>query len=381
MLCFSDLVPWSHLIQLYLSVHSTLTQQTLHLQANLNTLNLNPPGGRSFDDSKQREVITIITAPPKLGESYKPQPERRFQDVLETAKKAHDQQERRRRYPNLPLYWLDDVALSDGEVDDITIVTSYINLGRYSNPHSKLSYSPEVYRNYMKVFGKINNPVVAFMNDRNDIALFEKIREGVPFAKTKVELVHRLNLWSFDINIDIQRILRTPGFRDIVTKPHRFLSVMHGKYEYLALAMKGNYFKTKYYCWLDMDLFGSIINTTSDNFSLHVPKNFDDTKVAYAQVSGWENLKPEAIFKQNKTWVGGSTILGRASVMKNMVKQYITYTMDYINDTLINSDSQVVYAMHQNSKKLSVTAQAFPVDDRYKLGDQLAFLMKEAGQF
>ena len=91
--------------------------------------------------------------------------------------------------------------------------------------------------------------------------------------------------------------------------------------------------------------------------------------------------KPEAIFKQNKTWVGGSTILGRASVMKNMVKQYITYTMDYINDTLINSDSQVVYAMHQNSKKLSVTAQAFPVDDRYKLGDQLAFLMKEAGQF
>ena len=274
--------------------------------------------------------------------------------------------------------WIDRTSITDGIVDDITIVTAYINLGRYT-VKGNAQYTPELYHEWMKIFGRIENPVIAFMNDKNDIARFNKIRKEVSGAKSKVEQVTKQSIWGFDFASNITTILGRKEYKQM-KKPAGYLSVLHSKYDFVATALKYNYFKTKYYCWLDMDLFKDIVNIVKTPFSLYVPNDFNQSRIAYSEESPRDNSSIPVIFLESKSWVSGSAFMGRASVMKTLVKQYATYTEMYINRTYVNTDAQVLYAMYQNNKRQPVSIQAYPVSSKYKHGEQLGYLMLEAGK-
>ena len=325
------------------------------------------------DTNSETEKVYTITASPTKAKTAKPTGELKEITIRKQTKKKPS------KFPNSPLNWIDESAIDDGNVDDITIVTAYINLGRYSDK-GKIKYSPELYHKWMKILGKIKNPVITFMNDKYDIALFNKIRKEVPEAKSKVELVNKSSLWGFDFLQHIAKILGKQEHSKNVNKPPDYLSVLHSKYDFVGTAMKYNHFKTKYYCWMDMDLFRDVMNKTEKSFSLAIPENFEQDKIAYSEEFPKQNKSITEIFRDNKSWISGSLFFGRASIMKSMVKQYVSYTEMFINGSYVNSDEQVLYAMYQSKKKGLVSLQVYPVSGKYKRGQQLGYLMKEAGE-
>lgn len=73
--------------------------------------------------------------------------------------------------------WCDDETVPDymlrAAPDEMTIVTMYLDLGVLKTGDGLLSYrSPYSYRRWMRVFGRMVNRVVAYMENDDDIEYF-----------------------------------------------------------------------------------------------------------------------------------------------------------------------------------------------------------------
>ena len=60
------------------------------------------------------------------------------------------------------------------ESDEMTVVTMFLDLGVFKKGYEPDRYhSPLKYRNWMRVFGRIANRVVAYIERDNDIIFFK----------------------------------------------------------------------------------------------------------------------------------------------------------------------------------------------------------------
>ncbi len=266
-----------------------------------------------------------------------------------------------------PRRWLPGIPVSDDGENNITIVISYINIGRYSK--GKVNYSPRQYEEYMNMFSKVRNPVIAYMSERRDVQKFYAIRKKLPGAKTYVRLTQVNSTWAFALKNEVMKDLKKNKM--VPRVPPEYSAAINAKYDFLAKSVKENRFKTKYICWMDM---GSLSNiTVTKPFLLHPPEHFDETKVAVADVNRKENLTVATIFQNSKVWVSGGVILAKQTAMKKFVGEYVKYSESYATQGYMNTDAQVLYAMNQD--RMPVPLQVIPTDRKYPKGKQLVHLM------
>ena len=267
---------------------------------------------------------------------------------------------------------LDSLSLSN----EVTIVTSYVDLGSFAKGEYNNRYTPQLYKEWMKIFAKITNPVIAYFDDSEVERLFLEIRSSQPKERTKTVAFDIQESWAFSLQPRIEAIISLATYPKF--HPNTVLSeygcMMHAKYEMMATTARRNPFLTKYIAWLDIGLFRDLTAKNASNFKLSEPPLFDENKVSYSQVSPFLEASAEEIFKRNYNLVCGCYFIGRMSVIlswTNLYRQYVEY---YLNQGLTNTDQQVLYAMAAENKTVSSKMQLYFTKDEKRRWFHLGYL-------
>ncbi len=266
--------------------------------------------------------------------------------------------------PAAPLSWIQKVPVKDTFRTDMTVVTGYVNIGNFQNEDEGRTHTPELYRKWLKPFALIDNPVIAYFTDDQDVSTFKQIREG---KSTYIVKVTKEGLWAFTLLDDIAKIYRQhsyPKHTPYTTMPE-YTSAMHVKYEFMARALKENPFKTNYFCWMDVGLFRNVTKQPSRSLLLDLPTLFDDKRVAYSQIRAREDFPVEQIFHETKVWVCGCIFMAKGTIMKKWIFEYMRYVDKFLTEGIINTDQQVLYGMYMSRDERLVDIQAYHWHGQY----------------
>ena len=222
-------------------------------------------------------------------------------------------------------------------------------------------FTPELYRRWMKSFSLIDNPLVAYLDNDDDIRYFEGVRKTVPKHRTRIVKIHRKSLWAFKIEPQIRAVFSQSSYPKYLpnTVVSEYSAAMHAKYELVQRTIQENPFKTKYICWLDIGLFRTLTDENKPDvpsevrlgrhFSLTLPPNFDASKVAYTEVHPmykFENARQ--IIYSNSVWVCGAYFVGTLDVVSRWAYEYVKYTEQMLGEHLMSTDQQIIYWIFTN---------------------------------
>lgn len=236
------------------------------------------------------------------------------------------------------------------EFDEITIVTMFLDLGIFKKGEQQFAYhSPYKYRKWMRVFGRLANRVVAYIENNNDIQFFSEIRSCFPPSLTKIVKVDRSKLPSFKHLPAISKIYSRPSYPKHFpnTVYPEYSCAMHAKYDVLELSILEDHFKTPYFAWLDIGLFRNLDNIEFPVFKLVPPEKFHPERVGFSQVWPQDPVRPpELIMKEKIVWVSGSMVLATQEYMLNFTRDYKLAVVELLKQGLSNSDQEVINAMY-----------------------------------
>ena len=270
----------------------------------------------------------------------------------------------------------------DPQLTTVTVVTAYINIGSFQKGEGNLTFNPKAYREWMQIFHRITNPIIAYIDNDEDIAMFKVLRNMLPPNRTKIVKVSRDKTWAFSLRPAIKKIFSQANY----PKHHPntvipdYSCVMHAKYEFMSRAVKENPFNTSYFAWLDIGLFRDKINQPYAPFSIELPPQFDPSTIAYTQVwpLGPTPRTAKQIVQDNLVWVCGCFFIGRSDIMKLWTKQYMQFTERMLSMGWMSTDQQVLYYMFQpqnnRSSLIDVRIQTYTSDGRFNPWFHLGYL-------
>ncbi|KAK7508108.1 hypothetical protein BaRGS_00000347, partial [Batillaria attramentaria] len=264
---------------------------------------------------------------------------------------------------------------------EVTIVTAYFNIGNLNKGGVFNKYTPDRYKRWMSVFGRIDNPLIVFADSEEVIKLFQILRGHFPPERTKTFLIDRDKLWAFQLAPEIKAVFSQPGYpqSDPNTVYENYSCVMHAKFELVHKVIREELFHTKYVAWLDIGLFRGVVHE-KHLFPLRLPPNFDRDKVAYSGQARFDpSLTPFQIIAEDRVWVGGAMFLGRPEVVYVYTQDYMRAVRKLLDMKLMSTDQQVIYIMYQPSFDFQprVELQVYTTnsqDDWFYLG----YLLKDA---
>lgn len=272
---------------------------------------------------------------------------------------------------------------------NVTVVTAYFNLGSFIKGDVDL-FRPELYRRWMTVFSRINNPVVAYFDTDNDAAYFEIVRSKLPAHLTKIVKVSRGELWSFHLVPYINELYRQSWYpkHSPNTINADYSAAMHAKYELIRRMIIENEFRTQFVCWLDVGLFRDLVPAlvtpslpSGPPFLLSLPRGFDPETIAYSEVNPRKvELNAEEIVFRNLVWVCGCFFLGRVDVLFRWTLEYMEGVEKMLEGRWMSTDQQVIYWIYnKNLHKTQIQTYAdgtSPFNSWFYLG----YLAKVTGE-
>ncbi|XP_036365796.1 uncharacterized protein LOC115220341 isoform X2 [Octopus sinensis] len=241
--------------------------------------------------------------------------------------------------------------------ENVTLVTAYFQLDTFrkgGNSH----VNPKVYKKWCSVYSRILNPVVFFTDSPEILSMFKKLRSPSLNNLTKLILVNRTDLWAFSLKPRIAKIFSQadyPKFHPNTVIPD-YSCVMHAKYELLKKSIQQNYFHTNFFMWIDFGYFRYEVNKT-ENFGLSLPKGFDFRSVAFSLECNFQKIPLKEIIWKNLVWVAGGANLGRYDVLTRFCDDYISSVKRALNQNLMSTDQQIIYAMSVYRSWSSTTLQ------------------------
>ncbi len=231
-------------------------------------------------------------------------------------------------------------------------MTAYFNIGSFPKGSISNIFTPDLYKKWIKIFAKITNPMVGYFDDPTVAELFRKIRDsGGLGEKTKIEVVERKALWSFNLLNQTAKIFADPFYPKFLpnTKIPEYPCAMHAKYELVSKTVTLNPLHTEFFAWIDIGLFRSLKPEVIKPFQISLPPEFNVSRIAYSEVVPRDpGLSSARIFKSNAVWVCGCFFIGRHDVMTTWTRLYMDYVEAVLRHGLMNTDQQVLYAMVNN---------------------------------
>lgn len=267
--------------------------------------------------------------------------------------------------------------------DNVTIVTAYFDLGSFAKGDFSVVYTTEHYLKWMKIFSRIENPVIAFFDSNANKDYFMKLRQINDFEnRTHAVVIERSQLWTFNwILPRIAQIFKSRGYPRHYpnTVYPEYSCAMHAKYELMLWSTEKNPFLTKYFAWLDIGLFRSDAGP-GEPFTLYLPEKFDKSSVAYtATLKQRQWLTAREIFLRNEVWVCGCFFIGQASVVARWASEYLVHLKLFTLQGLANTDQQVIYAMN-NCYLPAVSLQTYKPSDADDQWFYLGYHCKTQGE-
>ena len=230
------------------------------------------------------------------------------------------------------------------------MVTAFFDIGTISKGNVDNVRAPDEYRNWMKIFEYVDNPLYVYVDTKENQKAFKDIRKNLRH-KTKIILVEKKDVWGFNLKNNISQIFASPFY----PKHHpntinpQYSSAMHAKYGVMKKSIADNAFGAKHFAWLDIGYFRLVVSKIDKPFGIQVPYSFDDRKVAFSRVHEYNNRTLKEIIENNEVWVAGGFFLADTSIMKLWVEDYISYAEKFIELGMISTDQQVIYGMNQPS--------------------------------
>ena len=165
-------------------------------------------------------------------------------------------------------------------------MTAYFDIGSFPKGDDSNMYRPSMYEEWMSIFQFIDNPLYVYVDDVKYVEVFKDIRRRHLKNRTKIILLDRKQLWSFNLKQNISSIFSDPKYPKFYpnTVIADYSCAMHAKFEVVQKAVEDNQFNTKYFAWIDIGLFRDLVNTTSQAFKIDIPTKFNESRVAYNQV-------------------------------------------------------------------------------------------------
>ncbi|XP_031569044.1 uncharacterized protein LOC116303612 [Actinia tenebrosa] len=262
---------------------------------------------------------------------------------------------------------------------NLTMVTGYINLGKFKKGEADLFYTNDMYKGWMRRLAKIRNFMVIFVEENITDAIFREARSYLPSSFTKIIHIKRNDLWGFKLENSIKNIYDAPCYPKFHpnTVMASYSCVMQSKYDMMGMAVQKNYFQTKYFSWVDIGCFRDQPEN-GPPFSLGLPKKFNEERVAYTEVySRRTNVNCQDIVFNNLVWVGGPYFVGRGDVMLAWVTQYQSYVYNMLHSGLMSTDQQVIYCMfNARPQPSSVKIQVYKAQEEHHDWFTLGYLSK-----
>ena len=267
----------------------------------------------------------------------------------------------------------------DDMSSDITLVTAYFHIPGFRKNWHGTEQNKSTYMKWMTTYSKVNNNVIAYMDNTDNLDRFRNIRSTLDANLTRLVHVPRKKLWSFSLLPRVTKLFSRDSYPRFVpnTVQAVYPCTMHAKYELMLHALRTNPYKTKYFCWVDMGLYRGLADKTDQKpFKLVLPAPFNDSKVAYTEVFERKNITAKDAFLKNKTWIAGTVFLAKASVMIRVVEDYLRAVQYYLSRDLMSTDQQLLYAMYQDPEfvkhaEVQTFKGYFP---------KLGYMMKNAGE-
>ena len=239
------------------------------------------------------------------------------------------------------------ISKQGADNDNITVVTAFFDIGVFQKGSSpKTKFSPMLYFQWARIFKYLVNPLVVY-TDSKEFQRQMRILRSRFSKRTKLFLINRNSSWAFQKREEISRIYTTKGYPKHFpnTVIPDYACAQHAKYDLVSKAANQNYFRSKYFLWLDIGYFRDIqLNRTY--FTLQTPQNFNISRIAMNRVNNVSlNISYSKIFMQNRVWVGGGLFFGTAEAVFKYEQQYNTAVNYFISKRLMNTDQQINYAM------------------------------------
>ncbi|OWF44410.1 hypothetical protein KP79_PYT20504 [Mizuhopecten yessoensis] len=265
----------------------------------------------------------------------------------------------------------------------LTVVTAFFDIGNYPRG-GKETRGPDKYKQWIRVFAWIQNPVVFYTDSEEFEKIFLDLRRNVT-SNTKVIRISRDSLWSFQMKPKIEQIFANPKYPKV--KPYttvpNYTCITHSKFPIIADAAKRNTYSSKFFAWVDIGYFREIENATK-KFWLEVPTEFDRTKIGATRIfNNRLAANPSTIIRIHMNWIGAGIFLGERDVFLTFTKQYKLSVLRFLEKGLITVEQYMLGAMYSRVERIAhpqrVDIQAFkPVNGRTKTTDPwfyLGFLM------
>ncbi|XP_055871297.1 uncharacterized protein LOC106073776 [Biomphalaria glabrata] len=238
---------------------------------------------------------------------------------------------------------------------EVTIITLYVPLGKFQKGGGGNFYTNDKYRGWMQTFGWLSNKLVAFLTDDDTYNYFKQIRSHLPPERTVLIRVNRSELSSFKDYDRVNQIYSKPDYpkHHPNTVNANYSLTMNAKYEVLQMAMDLGHVNTTYIAWLDIGCLRNMleekIRPKNNIFTLEVPLDFEDGKVAFTEVGGRDglrNLSPWEYIQQNQVWVAGSYFIAKKTVMLKFIRSYQKAVQVLLKDNMASTDQQVIGSMY-----------------------------------
>jgi len=81
--------------------------------------------------------------------------------------------------------------------DGLTVVTAYFNIGKFQKGNGGSYFTPQLYRNWARVFARLKSPTVIFVDSEEYRRYFSELRSiHLPANMTVVQLLDRQQVSS-----------------------------------------------------------------------------------------------------------------------------------------------------------------------------------------
>ncbi|XP_048731524.2 uncharacterized protein LOC125648456 [Ostrea edulis] len=242
---------------------------------------------------------------------------------------------------------------------NLTIVTAYWNIGTFKKGPSAL-LTKNTYFSWMKTFQYLMNPLVVYTDSKEFGDLMKKLRsEGKLNYQTEIFYEERKSFWPFGLVDRIQSVYKQPGYpaHHPNTVNALYAAAQHTKFAVVADAARKNIYNTPYYAWLDVGYFRDLVGS-EQFFELKIPNDQDPGRISVNLIFRRHmEINPYEIFRHNKVWVGGGMFIGTKHIFIKFEELYRKALLYFLDQHLMNSDQQVLFAMYSNQGRKALKPQ------------------------
>ena len=257
-------------------------------------------------------------------------------------------------------------------------MTAFFDIGTLIKGDNNNIRSPSKYKEWMKIFRYVENPLYAYVDTVENLEAFKEIRR--PYSdRTRVILIDKNEMWGFNLKENISKIFSNPSYPKFYpnTVNPDYSCAMHAKYGVMNQSTSENVFNTRYFAWVDVGYFSRSIKDIHSPFGITLPHKFREGSVSFGEVYSPMRRTLRQIIENNEIWVAGGFFLANIKVMKRWVEDYMYYTKKFIELGLISTDQQVIYGLMQPSvqksskfrkRKININEYISKNDKWYALG-------------